>query len=228
MGVAADVADFAAMQELARSAYDAYGAVHLVHLNAGIAGGGSFFDDVTTDWPPVIDVNLKGVMWGIKAFAQRMVDGGDEGYIIATSSSAGIDGTTYTRAGYGATKIAVLSLMESFYGQLRDKQSKVRAGVLFPPPTATNLFGGPEAMKGAATSLRSRGVPATVVQPERVAELLLDGLKRDRFFIRVGRDESARLFDGQFGDAYIQWSEPLVRGRAEAVLTDGKPDAYLW
>ena len=227
MSVVADAADFGAMQQLARSAYDAYGAVHIVHLNAGVLEGGSFFDDVTDNWQQVIDVNLKGVIWGIKAFAQRMIDGGDEGYIIATSSGAGTEGTSYMSASYAATKIATLSLMESLYGHLRDKQSRIKAGVLFPPLTATNLMGGPEAMKGVETYLRNRGVPAILVQPEQVAELLLDGVKRERFFLRVGRSESSRLFDGQFDDDYFQWSEHLIRGRAEAVIADGKPDGYL-
>ena len=227
MSVVADVSDFSAMQKLARSAYDAYGAVHLVLLNAGILGGGSFFDDATDNWERVIDVNLKGVIWGIKAFTQRMIDGGDEGYIIATSSGAGTDGTSYMSASYAATKIAALSLMESLYGHLRDKQSRIKVGVLWPPLTATNLMGGPETMKEVETNLRNRGVPAILVQPEPVAELLLDGVKRDRFFIRIGRSESTRLFDGQFDDDYFEWNERLIRGRAEAVMADGKPDGYL-
>ena len=228
MGVVTDVADFGSVQQLARAAYDAYGAVHVLHLNAGIAAGGSFFDDVTSNWERVIDVNVKGVIWGIKAFTQRMIDGGQDGFIIATSSGAGTDGTTYQTPNYAATKIAVLSLMESLHGQLRDRHSRVHAGVLFPPLTATNLSGSPEAMKGVESYLRQNGVPATLVQPEQVAQLVLDGIRRERFFIRVGRDEATQLFDGQFGDDWFAWNEKVIRGRAEAVLADGTPDPYIW
>lgn len=228
MGVATNVADFAAMQTLARTAYDTHGAVHLVLLNAGIGGGASLFDDVTDNWRRVVDINLMGVIWGIKAFAQRMIDGGDEGYIIATSSGAGTEGTSYNGTSYAATKTAVLSVMESLYGQLRDRQSKIKAAVLFPMLAATNLAGAPETMKVVEAHLHSRGVPATLFQPEQVAEVFLDGLKRDRFFIRAGRYESERLLGGQISEAYFQWNEAVMRGRTEAVLADGKPDPYLW
>ncbi len=227
-GVATNVGDFAAMQNLARVAYDSYGAVHLLHLNAGIGGGGSLFDDVTDNWRRVVDVNLMGVVWGIKAFAQRMVDGGQEGLIVGTSSGAGTEGTAYTGASYAATKAAVQSVMEALYGQLRDMNSKVKAAILFPPLTATNLAGKPEIMKGVEAHLQSRGVPATLVEPQNVAELFLDGIKRGRFFIRANRAESARLFDGAMSEAYYKWNDAIVRGRADAVLADGKPDAYLW
>ena len=228
LGVVTDVSDFESVRRLARASYDAYGAVHVLHLNAGIAAGGSFFDDVTENWQRVIDVNVKGVIWGIKAFTPRMLDGGEDGFVIATSSGAGTDGTTYQTPNYAATKIAVLSLMESLYGQLRDRRSRIRVGVLFPPLTATNLSGGPEAMKGVEAYLQQKGVPAILVQPDQVARLVLDGIRRDRFFIRVGPAEAARLFDGQFGDEWFAWNEKVIRGRAEAVLADGKPDPYLW
>jgi NAD(P)-dependent dehydrogenase (short-subunit alcohol dehydrogenase family) len=228
IGVVTDVADFASVQALADAAYDAFGAVHVLHLNAGIGGGGSLFDDVTADWERVLGVNLKGVIWGIKAFVSRMMDGGDEGFVVATSSGAGAEGTSYKTASYAATKMAVVSIMECLHGQLRDKGSCVRAGVVFPPLAATNLGGSPEVMKGVETMLRSEGVPATLVQPEAVAKLVLDGIRRECFFFRVGARENKECFDGAITDEFFDWNERMIRGRAEAVLTDGLPDEYLW
>ncbi len=228
-GVVTDVADFVSMQQLSASAYTEYGVVHILHLNAGIASGASLFDDATDDWERILGVNLKGVIWGIKAFIQRMVDSDVDGYVIATSSGAGSEGTTYHTPSYAATKIAVMSIMECLYGQLRDRQSRIKAGVLFPPLTATNLSGGPEMMKQVEGLLRSRGVPATLIQPEQVAQVVLDGIKRERFFFRVGPEESDRFFDGKLSDGgFFQWNERVIRARAEEYLTDGRPDPYLW
>jgi NAD(P)-dependent dehydrogenase (short-subunit alcohol dehydrogenase family) len=84
-GIHTDVADFDSMARLAAATYDLYGAVHVLYLNAGIGGGGSLFDSVTADWERVIGVNLKGVIWGIKAFVPRMIEGGDDGYVLACS-----------------------------------------------------------------------------------------------------------------------------------------------
>jgi NAD(P)-dependent dehydrogenase (short-subunit alcohol dehydrogenase family) len=228
IGVVTDVADFSSMQALAEAAYDAFGAVHVLHLNAGIGGGGSLLDDVTADWERVLGVNLKGVVWGIKAFVPRMIDGGDDGYVIGTSSGAGAEGTSYKTPSYAATKMAVVSIMECLHGQLRDLQSRIRAGVLFPPLTATNLAGSPEFMKNVEAMLQSEGVPTTLVQPENVAKVVLDGIRRDRFFFRVGERESKECFDGAISADFFEWNERMIRGRADAVLADGVPDAYLW
>lgn len=228
IGVVCDVADFASVQELADTAYDAFGAVHVLHLNAGIGGGGSLFDDVTENWERVLGINLKGVIWGIKAFVPRMLAAGEDGLVVATSSGAGADGTSYNTASYAATKMAVVSVMECLYGQLRDQGSRVRAGVAFPPLAATNLSGAPENMKHVEAMLQSQGIPMTLVQPEGVARMILDGIRRDRFFFRVDARVSKECFEGAISGDFLEWNERMIRGRAEAVLADGAPDPYLW
>ena len=76
--------------------------------------------------------------------------------------------------------------------------------------------------------LRGNGVPSTLMQPEDVAELLLDGIRHGRFYIRIGQEESERLFDGAVGDDFFAWNERVIRGRAEAQISDGTPDGHLW
>jgi NAD(P)-dependent dehydrogenase (short-subunit alcohol dehydrogenase family) len=228
MAVTTDVSDFQSMQALAAAAYDVHGAVHLVHLNAGIGGGGSFFDDVTDDWQRVIGVNLLGVIWGIKAFVPRMLEAGEEGCILATSSGAGAEGTAYNSGSYAATKIAVVSIMESLYGQLRDRGSRLEAALVFPPLTASNLAGDPATMKMVESHMQSQGLPVTMVEPEQVAAMVLDGVRRGRFFIRAGPAESKAFYDGRITEEYFEWSDRVLRGRAEAQLADSTPEAYLW
>jgi len=226
--VSTDVSEFASMSRLADAAYDAFGAVHLVHLNAGIGSGASLFDDATDNWSHIVGVNFMGVVWGIKAFVPRMLAGGDEGVVLATSSGAGAEGTAYTTPGYTSTKAAVLSVMECLYGQLRDRGAKLQVGVVFPPLTATNLAGSPENMKAVEAQLKASGVDTTLVQPEEVAEMIVDGVQRRRFFIRAGAAENTAWFGGRITEEFREWNAGKVRGRAEAQLSDGAPDAYLW
>lgn len=229
IGVQTDVGNFAAMKNLADVTYDIYGAPNVVHLNAGISTMGGFFDEDTETWKRITDINFLGVVWGIKAFVSRMIASGEEGVILATSSGAGAEGTNYISCSYAATKMAVVSIMESLYGQLRDQKSKVRAGVVFPPLTATRLAGDdPATMQGVEMYLRSSGVPATLVQPEQVAAMILDGIRHGRFFIGANERVSKECYDGAISPEYFQWSEKIIRGRSEAQLSDGKPDAYLW
>ena len=227
--VPADVSDFGAVRQLADVSYDTFGAVHVLHLNAGVGGGtASLLDQDTSSWHQVVGVNLLGVVWGIKAFLPRMKQAAQEAVILATSSGAGAEGTSYRSPGYAATKLAVVSVMESLYGSLRDEGSPIRVGIAFPPLTATRLSGDPATMKFVEQFLQSQGVPAVVVEPEPVAEMILDGIKRDRFFIRLGTEENKRIFNGSQPPEYFEWSERVIRGRAEAQLTDGTPDRYLW
>jgi short-subunit dehydrogenase len=148
--------------------------------------------------------------------------------VLATSSGAGAEGTSYQSPGYAATKNGVVTLMECLYGQLRDRKSKVRAGLVFPPLTATNLAGSPETMKMVEGHLQSSGVPAVLVEPEGVAEMIVDGIKRGRFFIRADRRENEAFFGGAHSDEFFSWNGRMIRGRSEQQLADGRPDSYLW
>ena len=227
--VPTDVSDFSAVRHLADVSYDTFGAVHVLHLNAGVGGGpANLIDEDTSSWQQVVGVNLLGVVWGIKAFLPRLKEAAQEAVILATSSGAGAEGTAYRSPGYAATKLAVVSVMESLYGTLRDEQSPIRASIAFPPLTATRLSGDPANMKFVEQFLQSQGVPAVVVEPEPVAEMILDGIRRGRFFIRLGAEENKRIFNSSQPAEYFDWSERVIRGRAEAQLADGAPDGYLW
>ncbi len=222
-GVPADVSDPDANQRLADVAFETYGGVHVLHLNAGIGGTQPLLDPETKTWERVVGVNLLGVVWGIKAFVPRMVASGEEGLVIATSSGAGAEGTSYRSAPYAATKNAVVSVMEALYGELKDVGAAVRAAVLFPPLTESSM-GNPR----VEAWLRDNGVPTTLMQPADVAELLLDGIRNERFYIRIGEKQNEGLFDGALSAEYFAWNEGVIRGRAEAQLADTSPDGHLW
>jgi NAD(P)-dependent dehydrogenase (short-subunit alcohol dehydrogenase family) len=225
-GKVTDVSDLDSTRALAQFAYDELGGVHVLHLNAGIGAMASLTNDDITGWEQAVGVNYFGVVWGIKAFVPRMLEMGDAGVVIATSSGAGIEGTAFEQPAYASTKAAVLTVMESLHGQLAG--TALRAAVLCPPLTATNLAGDPAYMPIVEDMLRAKGVPAALTQPEQVAELVIDGIRNDRFFIRVDESRSKELFDGIVTPEFLQWNERMIRGRAEAQLTDGAPDGYLW
>ncbi|WP_158548698.1 SDR family NAD(P)-dependent oxidoreductase [Blastococcus sp. TF02A-26] len=221
--VPTDVSDPEANVRLADAAFDAYGNVHLLHLNAGIGGTVPLLDPDPEVWQRVVGVNLLGVVYGIKAFGTRMVDAGEDGVIVATSSGAGAEGTSYQSGPYAATKNAVVSVMESLYGELRDRKATVRAALLFPPLTESSM-GNPRVEQW----LRDNGVPTTLMQPEDVAELLLDGVRRGRFYIRINEAENERLFGNRLSPEFFAWNERITRGRAEAQISDTAPDGHLW
>lgn len=226
--VQTDVSDFDSMLNLADSAFSAYDTIRLVHLNAGISSGASLANDDTASWRTSINVNLLGVVWGIKAFLPRLKEAGGEAMILATSSGAGSEGTCFIGPGYAASKIAVMSVMESLFGLLRAEQSPIRTGIVFPPLTATHINGEPENIGFIEQFLNSQGVPGKAVQPEPVAEMILDGIERNRFFIRMNEREDELFYGSSQPPESHEWSARMIRGRAEAVLADGTPDAYVY
>ena len=110
-GTICDVADAASVERAAQATFDAFGRVHVVCNNAGVAAGGGI-DHISLDnWRWVIDVNLMGVLHGIKSFLPHIRAHGEGGHIVNTASMAGMQ-TGLGFSPYGASKFAVVSMSE--------------------------------------------------------------------------------------------------------------------
>jgi len=133
-----DVRSFADMEDFARQVYATYGAVDLVFNNAGVITVGTIWQQPLADWDWLIDVNVKGVLHGIKAFVPRMIAQDTECRIINTASIAGLLTVEHSPA-YVASKFAALSLTEVLDLQLQGVGAKVRAHVVCPAVVQTDL-----------------------------------------------------------------------------------------
>ena len=117
-GVSCDVADPVSVERAAQASFQAFGNVHVVCNNAGVAGG-SGIDDISIDnWRWVIDVNLMGVVHGIAAFLPHIRAHGEGGHIVNTASMAGMQsGLGFSP--YVASKFAVVAMSEGLAMQLK-------------------------------------------------------------------------------------------------------------
>src|SRR5712692_12109952 len=102
------------VERLARETYAAFGAAHVLCNNAGVAVIGAVHEHTLADWQWVINVNLWGVIHGVRAFLPRMLAGGDEGHIVNTASMAGLT-TAQFMSVYDVTKHGVVALSESMF-----------------------------------------------------------------------------------------------------------------
>jgi NAD(P)-dependent dehydrogenase (short-subunit alcohol dehydrogenase family) len=226
-GVPADVTDISSMRGLADAAVAAYGSIDIVFLNAGIGVRADLLDQDTSAWETVTRINFLGVLYGIKAFVPRMIAQGTPGHVLATTSPAGIAGTNYTSAAYAASKAAMCSLMESLHGRLRADGADIATTIVAPPLARTNLAGDPAIMDHIDRQLQSVGVPPGLVEPEQVAELVLDAIVNQRFWASVTPDTVLRVLGGKLSDL-AGWQAKMARERAESFATGGEPDAYIW
>jgi NAD(P)-dependent dehydrogenase (short-subunit alcohol dehydrogenase family) len=116
-GVACDVTDPASVERAAKASYEAFGNVHVVCNNAGV-GGGSGIDTISLEtWRWVIDVNLMGVLHGIRTFLPHIRAHGEGGHIVNTASMAGMNSGLGFSA-YSASKFAVVNMSEGLAKQL--------------------------------------------------------------------------------------------------------------
>ena len=117
-GVACDVADPDGVERAAQAAHAAFGNVHVVCNNAGVAAGGGIDNISLGNWRWVIDVNLMGVLHGIRSFLPRMRAHGEGGHIVNTAAMAGMNaGLGFSP--YVASKFAVVAMSEGLAVQLK-------------------------------------------------------------------------------------------------------------
>ena len=108
-----DVRDFAAAQALAKHAVDAHGSLDIWVNNAGIGYIMKPLLDVTPDdWRAVIDVNLTGTFFGLRAAAEIMVAQGRGGRIVNIASQAAKSGFPHAQA-YTSSKHGLVGLARS-------------------------------------------------------------------------------------------------------------------
>jgi len=213
--VRTDVANQADVDALARRALDAFGAVHVICNNAGVAYGGlPTWESTLHDWEWVVGVNLMGVVHGVRTFTPILIEQG-EGHIVNTASIAGLI-TSAGNALYGVTKHAVVALSESLFNELAGHPVHVSVlcpGFINTEIVLSSLRNAPEAVRRQRPDLYAgqearqlQAMLASALPPAKVGELVLAAIRAERFWI---------LTNPEF--------EPAVRKRCENLLEERDP-----
>jgi L-rhamnose 1-dehydrogenase len=121
MLIDADVADSGQVQRMVEAVLAAWGHIDILVCNAGICPFYDFLDLPETVWDRTLDVNLKGVFLVTQAVARHMVERGNGGRIIATSSISSLVGGTQ-QAHYCASKAGINLLIKSMALSLASHQ----------------------------------------------------------------------------------------------------------
>ena len=193
LAVPTDVGDRAAVDALARRAVEAFGAVHVICNNAGVAGpGGPLWTLTDADWEWTLRVNLWGVVHGIRAFVPLLVAQG-EGHVINTASIAGLI-SPQLMGPYVASKHAVVAISEVLALDLEVTGSPVKVSVLCPGFVRTRI-GESQRNRPAhladTSSHPAAALAANMVQqavaggtsPDDVAEQVVAAIREERFYV---------------------------------------------
>lgn len=129
-----DVTSHADMIGLGDDTLKAFGKIDVIVNNAGIMPLSPLANRRVEEWDQMIDVNIKGVLYGIDAVLTHMLERKD-GHIINVSSVAGLV-TNPTSAVYSGTKHAVKAISE---GLRKETVGLVRVTTIYPGAVATEL-----------------------------------------------------------------------------------------
>ena len=191
MTYVADVTSYEYIVGLAAASISRFGQVHVLCNNAGVAGFGGVLDMSIDEFRWVMDVDLMGVLHGIKAFLPHMIEHG-EGHIVNTSSVSGLL-TQPGMSAYNAAKFGVVALSESVYYELQLLKSSVGVSVLAPAWVQTRIFEAERYRPGTASP---QGEIGEIVRPamvelasnarltaDDVALKVVEGVKANEFYI---------------------------------------------
>ena len=133
----ADVRDLDALRSAVRGGMDRFGRLDIIVANAGTYSPGPVQWLTSEAWDETIGINLTGVFNTVRAGVNRMLEQGEGGAIVITSSTAGLRGF-YGSPAYNAAKHGVVGLMRSLALELAP--NNVRVNTVHPTSTNTPMI----------------------------------------------------------------------------------------
>jgi NAD(P)-dependent dehydrogenase (short-subunit alcohol dehydrogenase family) len=193
MTLSLDIADPEAVERLRDAVYDRFHAVHILCNNAGVVPSGRtrpVWDYAIEDWRWALNVNLIGVLNGIRNFVPRMMAGGDWGHVVNTASMAGLVSGPRSVV-YSTSKHAVVRVSEALYASLTDAGSPIGTTVLCPGIVDTAIYRSERNRpadlipKDGVAAERPDLVDAAAqgLEPDAVAEILFQAILNQQFYV---------------------------------------------
>ena len=202
--VATDVASRDAVLDLKGRAYALFGRVDFLMNNAGV-GGGAPAHQHPERWDRVLAINLGGVINGVQAFTQAMIDQGGPALIVNTGSKQGITMPPGDTA-YNVSKAGVKALTEGLQHTLREKPGcEVAAHLLIPGFTFTGI-----------TRARLAEKPPGAWTAEQVADFMVERIGAGDFYILCPDNDTPRVLD----EARMAWTA--------GDIIDNRPPLSRW
>ena len=192
--VAADVRKMIDVEALAVQAYAAFGEVDLLFNNAGVLSTGLSWEIPADAWQRSLDVNIGGIVNGLRAFVPRLLAANRSARIINTASVGGFLPSPLMSP-YSATKFAVVGLTEALAGELTMLKSPIGVSLLAPGPVKSEIFREPPpnaSRKFVGAMLDMLGENG--LTPDEFAPLVFDAVIRGDYWIFPQPDR----FDNSF------------------------------
>ncbi|MEC7916525.1 MAG: SDR family NAD(P)-dependent oxidoreductase [Actinomycetota bacterium] len=215
-GVLTDVSREADNVQLLDASIDAFGAVDVVCLNAGVQGSiGRSWALSNEDYEWTLGILLNGVIHGVRTFVPHLVEQ-DEGHVVITASIAGHISSPFG-APYNIAKHGVATLAETLFHELKVERSNVGVTCLCPGFVNTNIVNATAARESGSvgSAIDDRGdqmleltqrALSGGLDPEVVGRQVFDAISNNQFWLFTDED----------------WDEPIA-ARADQVARRSAP-----
>lgn len=187
-----DVADAAAVDELADDCFAELGQVDLLVNNAGVFQGGLCWERSVADWQWAFGVNVFGIIHGQRSFLPRMIAQGTDGHVLNTASVAAFVSAPLSGP-YVVSKCAAFSLTECLAHDLALVGSRIGASVLVPSAFDTAIaqssavrpahFGVDSTPDGQGTAAALAQIVSEGMSPDEAVAPVIDGIRSGTFLI---------------------------------------------
>jgi NAD(P)-dependent dehydrogenase (short-subunit alcohol dehydrogenase family) len=198
--VGCDVSRESDVKQLVDQVVAEHGRIDIFCSNAGIAVGGGP-ETPNDEWQRIWEVNLMSHVFVARHVMPGMLDR-REGYLLGTVSAAGLLNHVFA-APYGVTKAAALSLFE--WLSIAHGADGIRVSCLCPQGVKTEML-------AAERRLGLEFLTENALEPQAVAEIVLEGIRDERFLI-LPHPEVADYFRRK-ADDYDRWLKGMRRLRA--------------
>jgi NAD(P)-dependent dehydrogenase (short-subunit alcohol dehydrogenase family) len=229
-GIRTDVSNFESVEALADAVYRAHGACHILCNNAGVGAPSSkVWATTPNDWRWVFGVNVTGVVNGILAFVPRMLEGGQEGHVVNTSSPDGPISPLSSASVYAASKAAVSTITECLAAQFVADGTHLRASVFYPSGglMRTGLWTAERTRPPELARERPRETTAMTIEDleamaqkagrelqfqslDELADVVVAGIRDERFVMMLGLDQTAAILHSR-ADAIGRGELPVTQ-----------------
>jgi NAD(P)-dependent dehydrogenase (short-subunit alcohol dehydrogenase family) len=169
-----DVSDPEAVDQVAQLVLERYGKLHVAVNNAGIVNGGNSWELTLEEWHRVIDINLWGVIHGIRSFVPLILASGEQGHVVNTGSMASV--LPMGRLGpYTVAKHGVLGLSDVLRHEFEALGAPVGVSVVMPGMIRTGMN------------------PIGTTEPSQVAANVIDAIRTGRAYVFTDSDSTAAV-----------------------------------
>jgi NADP-dependent 3-hydroxy acid dehydrogenase YdfG len=183
-----DVTEREAFQVYADHINEHFGKVNQIYNNAGIAYTGDVDITAFKDIERVMDVDFWGVVNGTKAFLPHLVASGD-GHVVNISSLFGLLSVP-GQAAYNSAKFAVRGFTEALRQEMVLNREPVKVTSIHPGGIKTAIARNGLTAEGVDPAAQSKVFDKRLASttPQRAAEIILDGVRKNKARVLVGQD----------------------------------------